>query len=120
VSGRVPAQLPHLRFQPLGAGLGGGYRRPGEHLHVRAEAAMLVHMLRSAIGCRAMPIIAASTMNSEFCRSSMNALMPNAPSGTRPISPVRPDSFSPSSEPMPICWQNLFGRAINMSLKWLV
>ncbi len=39
-------------------------------------------------------------------RSSMNALMPNAPSGTRPISTVRPDSFSHSSEPVPVPIEN--------------
>jgi hypothetical protein len=32
--------------------------------------------------------------------------MPNAPSGTRPISTVRADSFSHSSEPMPVPIEN--------------
>ena len=36
----------------------------------------------------------------------MNALMPNAPSGTRPISTVRADSFSHSSEPTPVPIEN--------------
>lgn len=39
-------------------------------------------------------------------RSSRNALMPNAPSGTRPISTVRADSFSHSSEPVPVPIEN--------------
>ena len=39
-------------------------------------------------------------------RSSRKALTPNAPSGTRPISTVRPDSFSHSIEPMPTPTEN--------------
>ena len=39
-------------------------------------------------------------------RSSRNALMPNAPSGTRPISTVRADSFSHSNEPTPVPMEN--------------
>jgi hypothetical protein len=37
---------------------------------------------------------------------SRKALMPNAPSGTRPISTVRADSFSHSSEPTPVPIEN--------------
>ena len=39
-------------------------------------------------------------------RSSRNALIPNAPSGTSPISTVRADSFSHSSEPAPVPIEN--------------
>jgi len=39
-------------------------------------------------------------------RSNRNALMPNAPSGTRPISTVRAESFSHSIEPMPVPMEN--------------
>ena len=39
-------------------------------------------------------------------RSIMKALMPNAPSGTRPISTVRADSFSHSTEPTPVPMEN--------------
>ena len=39
-------------------------------------------------------------------RSSRKAVMPAAPTGTRPISTVRPDSFSHSSEPMPVPMEN--------------
>ena len=36
----------------------------------------------------------------------MNALTPNAPSGTSPISTVRADNFSHSSEPTPVPIEN--------------
>ncbi len=39
-------------------------------------------------------------------RSSRKAVMPKAPSGTRPISTVRADSFSHSSEPTPVPTEN--------------
>ena len=39
-------------------------------------------------------------------RSSRKALMPKAPNGTKPISTVRPDSFSHSSEPTPVPMEN--------------
>ena len=39
-------------------------------------------------------------------RSSRKAVMPNAPSGTRPISTVRAESFSHSSEPTPTPTEN--------------
>ncbi len=39
-------------------------------------------------------------------RSTQKAVMPKAPSGTRPISTVRRDSFSHSSEPTPVPTEN--------------
>ena len=52
-----------------------------------------------------MPVASAPDGRAKY-RSSMNALTPNAPSGTRPISTVRPDSFSHSSEPTPTPIEN--------------
>ena len=40
-------------------------------------------------------------------RSSMKAVMPNAPSGTSPISTVRADSFSHSIDPTPVPIENI-------------
>ena len=51
------------------------------------------------------PVIGAAPERAKY-RSSRNALMPNAPSGTRPISTVRADSFSHSSEPVPVPTEN--------------
>ena len=59
--------------------------------------------------CRKVPTVspctAASPLRAKY-RSSRNAVMPNAPSGTRPISTVRADSFSHSSEPTPVPTEN--------------
>ncbi|MNM80620.1 hypothetical protein D3C81_925920 [compost metagenome] len=51
------------------------------------------------------PLIVTVPVRAKY-RSSRNALMPNAPSGTRPISTMRPDSFSHSSEPTPVPSEN--------------
>ncbi|MNM25259.1 hypothetical protein D3C81_357020 [compost metagenome] len=51
------------------------------------------------------PCAVASPARAKY-RSSRNAVMPNAPSGTRPISTVRADSFSHSSEPTPVPTEN--------------
>ena len=51
------------------------------------------------------PVRGASPLRAKY-RSSMKALMPSAPSGTRPISTVRADSFSHSSEPAPTPTEN--------------
>ena len=57
--------------------------------------------------CRRRPARAtgAAPLRAKY-RSSRKALMPNAPSGTRPISTVRADSFSHSSEPTPVPIEN--------------
>ena len=51
------------------------------------------------------PACGASPLRAKY-RSSMKALIPSAPSGTRPISTVRADSFSQSSEPVPTPIEN--------------
>jgi len=51
------------------------------------------------------PLAVATPVRAKY-RSNRNALMPKAPSGTRPISTVRADSFSHSIEPVPVPTEN--------------
>ncbi|MNW10565.1 hypothetical protein D3C71_2078100 [compost metagenome] len=51
------------------------------------------------------PVAVAAPVRAKY-RSIMKALMPNAPSGTRPISTVRADSRSHSIEPTPVPIEN--------------
>ena len=67
-------------------------------------------IIRPLPGCAAKPatpspVTGARPLRAKY-RSSMNALMPNAPSGTRPISTVRADNFSHSSDPTPVPTEN--------------
>ncbi len=51
------------------------------------------------------PATGATPLRAKY-RSSRNALMPNAPSGTRPISTVRAERRSHNSEPTPVPIEN--------------